>query len=101
MDSRAVIVGCTWIAVMVIASTYLVVGGVYWGTDIAVALLVLIAFMVTFAVGFGLEYFQTKMDKEKPSTKELAQVSTELTEIRSIVNNLANKVDNIQKELQD
>jgi uncharacterized protein YlxW (UPF0749 family) len=101
MDSRAVIVGCTWIAVMVIAATYLVVGGVYWGTDIAVGLLVLIAFMVTFAVGFGLEYFQTKMDKEKPSTKELTQVSAELTQIRSIVNDLADKVDNIQKELQD
>ncbi len=101
MDSRAVIVGCTWLAVMVISATYLVVGGVYWGTDVAVGLLVLIAFVVTLIVGFGMEYFQTMMDKEKPSTKALSQVSTELTEIKAVVNDLASKVDAIQKELQD
>jgi len=101
MDARAVIVAFTWLAVMVISATYLSIGGIYWGTDIAVGLLVVTGFTVTFAIGFGLEYFQTQMDKERPSTKEIAQMSTELTEIKSIVNDLAKKVDAIQKELQE
>ena len=101
MDTRAVIVGFTWLAVMVIAASYIFVGGVYWGTDIAVALLVVIAFVMTLIVGFGLEYFQTKMDKERPSTKTLAQMSTELTEMKAMVTELTKKVDAIQKDLQD
>jgi uncharacterized protein YlxW (UPF0749 family) len=101
MEARATIVGCTWLAVMVIASSYIVIGGINWGTDVAVAILVAIAFIVTFAVGFGLEYFQTQMDKEKPSTKTLAQMTTDLTEIKSAVNDLAKKIDSIQKELQE
>jgi sensor histidine kinase YesM len=101
MDARAVIIGFIWLAVMVIAASYIFVGGVYWGTDIAVALLVVIAFVMTLIVGFGLEYFQTKMDKERPSTKTLAQMSTELTEIKLVVNDLAKNIDAIQKELQE
>jgi sensor histidine kinase YesM len=101
MDTRAVIVGFTWLAVMVIAASYIFAGGVYWGTDIAVALLVVIAFVMTLIVGFGLEYFQTKMDKERPSTKTLAQMSTELTEMKAMVTELTKKVDSIQKDLQD
>jgi hypothetical protein len=101
MDARAIIIAFTWLAVMVIAATYLSIGGIYWGTDIAVGLLVMTGFIVTFAVGFGLEYFQTQMDKERPSTKEIAQMSTELTEIKTAVNDLAKKVDAIQKELQE
>ena len=101
MDARGIIVAFTWLAVMVIASSYLWMGGVNWGTDIAVALLVSIAFVVTFAVGFGLEYFQTQMDKEKPSTRAMEQMSTELQEIKSAVTDLAKKIDSIQKELQE
>lgn len=101
MDARAIIIAFTWLAVMVIGATYLSIGGIYWGTDVAVGLLVMTGFIVTFAVGFGLEYFQTQMDKERPSTKELAQMSTELAEIKTIVSDLAKKVDSIQKELQE
>ena len=101
MDTRAVIIGFTWLTVMVIAASYIFVGGVYWGTDIAVALLVVIAFVMTILVGFGLEYFQTKMDKERPSTKTLAQMSTELTEVKAMVTELTKKIDAIQKDLQD
>ncbi len=101
MDSRPVILGFAWLAVTVIAAMYLAVGGINWGTDIAVALLVMTAFVVTLIVGFGLEYFQTKMDSEKPSTKALAQMSTELSEIKSNVNDLVKKIDAIQKELQE
>ncbi len=101
MDVRAWIIGFTWFAVMVIASTYLSIGKISLGTTIAVGLLVTVGFIVTFGIGFGLEYYQTQMDKEKPSTKALAQMSTELTEIKSVVNELAKKVDAIQKELQE
>ncbi len=101
MDVRAWIIGFTWFALMVIASTYLSIGKISLDTDIAVGLLVTVGFIVTFAVAFGLEYYQTQMDKDKPSTKTLAQMSTELTEIKSVVNELAKKVDAIQKELQE
>ncbi|MGD0203882.1 MAG: hypothetical protein ABSC20_08275 [Candidatus Bathyarchaeia archaeon] len=101
MDVRAWIIGFTWFAVMVIASTYLSIGKISWATTVAVGLLVTVGFIVTFAVAFGLEYYQTQMDKEKPSTKTLAQMLTELTEIKSMVNELAKKVDAIQKDLQE
>ena len=101
MDVRAWIIGFTWFAVMVIASTYLSIGKISLDTTIAVGLLVTVGFIVTFAVAFGLEYYQTQMDKEKPSTKALAQMSTDLTDIKSVVNELAKKVDAIQKELQE
>ena len=101
MDARGIIVAFTWLAVTVIASSYLWIGGVNWGTDIAVTLLISIAFVVTFAVGFGLEYFQTQMDKEKPSTMALEQMSKELVQIKSAVTDLTKKVDEIQKELQE
>ena len=101
MDARAIIIAFTWFAVAVIAATYLSIGKINLGTNIAVGLLVLTGFIVTFGVGFGLEYFQTQMDKERPSTKTLTQMSTELTEIKTAVNDLAKKVDAIQKELQE
>jgi hypothetical protein len=101
VDVRAWIIGFTWFAVMVIASTYLSIGKISLDTTIAVGLLVTVGFIVTFAVAFGLEYYQTQMDKEKPSTKALAQMSTDLTDIKSVVNELAKKVDAIQKELQE
>jgi len=101
VDVRAWIIGFTWFAVMVIASTYLSIGKISWATTVAVGLLVTVGCIVTFAVAFGLEYYQTQMDKEKPSTKTLAQMLTELTEIKSMVNELAKKVDAIQKDLQE
>ena len=41
------------------------------------------------------------MDKERPSTKALAEMSTELTEMKAMVNELTKKVDAIQKDLQE
>jgi hypothetical protein len=87
--------------VMIIASTYLAIGGINWGTNIAVGLLVAVAFIVTFGVAFGLESHQAQLDKERPSTKALAQMSIELTEMKSMVSDLAKKVDVIQKELEE
>lgn len=72
-----------------------------WGTNIAVGLLVAVAFIVTFGVAFGLESHQAQLDKERPWTKALAQMSIELTEMKSMVSDLAKKVDVIQKELEE
>jgi len=101
MDVRGWILGSTWLAIAVIASMYLYVGKISWETDIAVGILVAIGLVLTMIIGFGLEYFQTMMEKESPSTKALAQMSTELTEMKSMVGELAKKVDVIQKELQE
>ena len=101
MDVRGWILGSTWLAIAVIASMYLYVGKISWETDIAVGILVAIGLVLTMIIGFGLEYFQTIMEKERPSTKALAQMSTELTEMKSMVSELAKKVDAIQKELQE
>ena len=80
---------------------YLWVGRITIYTDIAIALLFAVGLTVTIILAFGLEYFQAQMDKERPSTKELAQMSTELTEMKSIVTELTKKVDAIQKDLQE
>jgi hypothetical protein len=101
VDVRGWILGSTWLAIAAIASMYLYVGKISWETDIAVGILVAIGLVLTLIVGFGLEYFQTMMDKERPSKKALAQMSAELTEMKSMVGELAKKVDAIQKELQE
>ncbi len=101
MDVRAVIIGITWFVVMAISSTYIGVGGINLGTNIAVGLLVTVGFIVTFGIAFGLASYQAQLDKESPSTKALAQMSTELTEMKALVSDLAKKVDAIQKELEE
>jgi uncharacterized protein HemX len=101
MDGRAIIIGFTWFAIMVISATYLSIGGINWSTNIAVGLLVAVAFVVTFGISFGLATHQAQLDKENPSTQALAQMSTELTEMKSMVSDLAKKVEAIQKELEE
>jgi K+-sensing histidine kinase KdpD len=101
MDVRAVIVGSTWFAIMLISLAFLGIGGVNLSTSIAVGILIFVAFIVTFAVAFGLQAHQAQLDRENPSTKALAQMSAELTAMRSMVNDLAKKVDAIQKELEE
>jgi hypothetical protein len=101
MDVRAVIIGSTWFAVMVIAMMYIGIGGISLGTNIAVGSLVAVAFVVTFGVAFGLEAHQAQLDKDNPSTKALAQMATGLTEMKSVVTELAKKVDAIQRELEE
>jgi len=97
VDSRAAIVASCWFAVAVISAMYLYVGGITLTTNILVGLLVFVAFMITFAVTFGLE----GMRQESPMVKAKVQISTELTEIKTTVSELAKKVDAIQKELEE
>ncbi len=59
MDTRAIIASC-WFAVAIISAMYVYVGGVNLETDIIVALLVGVAFVVTFGVGFGMEYMRNQ-----------------------------------------
>ena len=97
MDSRAVIIASCWFAVAIISAMYLYVGGVTLVTNIVVGLLVFVAFILTFAVAFGLE----GMRQDSPAIKSKIQMSTELTEIKATVSELAKKVDAIQKELSE
>ena len=97
MDSRAAIVASCWIAVAIISAMYIYVGGVTLETDIIVVLLVGVAFIVSFGLTFGLE----GMRQESPLTKAKIQTSAELSEIKTTVNELAKKVDAIQRELQE
>ena len=97
MDSRAAVVASAWFAVAIISAMYLYVGGITLTTNIVVGLLVIVAFMITFAVTFGIE----GMRQESPQTKAKLQTAVELTEIKTTVNDLAKKVDAIQKELQE
>jgi len=91
------VVASTWIAIAIIAAMFLYVGGVTIWTAIAVTLLVAVAFVITFAVSFGLTAFQQQL----PSTKTQQQMASELLEIKNTVGELSRKVDAIQKELQD
>lgn len=100
-DVRPVAIAFTWFVALALSVLYLNIGKMSLGTDIAVGLLIIVAVVVTLAVTFGLEYYQTKMDKERPSTKTLAQMSTELTEMKQMINDLTKKVDSIQHELEE
>jgi signal transduction histidine kinase len=100
MDSRAGIVASTWIAVAIISSMYIYVGRITIETDIIVALLVAVAFMITFAIGFGIEAMKHRMENESPTTKANIQMANEMTELKTAVNELSKKVDAIQKELE-
>jgi hypothetical protein len=86
-----------WIAVAIISAIYIYVGGITIETDIIVALLVITAFALTFIVTFGLE----GMRQYSPAAKAKVQTSLELTEIKATINELAKKVDAIQKELAE
>lgn len=97
LDSRAAIVASCWIAIAIISAMYLYVEGATLWTNIIVLLLVGVAFIVSFGLTFGLE----GMRQESPQAKAKIQMSNELTEIKATVNELAKKVDAIQKELED
>ncbi len=101
MDSRAAIISSCWFAIAIISAMYLYAGGVNLATEIIVGLLVLVAFIITFAVGFGIEAFRAEMREKSPSSKTQVQISAELTEIKTTIGELAKKVDAIQKELEE
>jgi signal transduction histidine kinase len=100
MDSRAGIVASTWIAIAIISSMYIYVGRITIATDIIVALLVAVAFMITFAIGFGIEAMRRKLEDESPTTKVKIQMTSEMSDLKTAVNELSKKVDSIQKELE-
>ena len=97
MDSKAAIIGTCWIAIAIISAMYIYVGKVTLGTDIIVALLVLVAVGVTFGVGFGLE----GMQRYGPPSRAEAKMSFDLTELKTAITELTKKVDALQKELQE
>jgi hypothetical protein len=97
MDSRAFIVASCWIAIALISCVFIEVGGINWGTDIAVALFVLLAFIVTFGVSFGLEGMRRY---GPPSTTQL-ELSKNLNEMKTAISDLTKKVDAIQKEIDE
>ena len=97
MDSRAAMISSCWIAIAIISAMFIYVGGVNLGTYIAVGLLVVLAFFVTFGVGFGLE----GMRRYGPPSKTQIELSSNLSEMKATLSELANKVEAIQKELEE
>ncbi len=97
MDSRAGMIASCWIAIAFIALTFIYVGGVNWGTDIAVALLVIVAFIVTFGLSFGLE----GMRRYGPPSTTQVELSKNLNEMKTAISELTKKVNAIQKELEE
>lgn len=80
---------------------YLYVGGVNLTTEIIVGILVLVAFIITFAVGFGIEAMRVEMREKRPPSKAQEQISAELMDIKNTISELAKKVDAIQRELEE
>jgi hypothetical protein len=97
MDSRAAMIGSCWIAVAAISAMFIYVGGVNWGTDIAVGLLVIVAFIITFGLSFGLE----GMRRYGPPSTTQVELSKNLNEMKTALSELTKKVDAIQKELDE
>lgn len=96
MDSRGIIVASVWFAVAIFNAMFLQAGGINLMTSIVAVLLFGMAFVITFAVTFGLE----GMRQESPQAKAKLQLNTELSEIKVAVSDLTKKVDAIQKELE-
>ena len=86
MEGRAVIIAACWIAIAMISVVYIWVGGISLMTDIAVGVLVAVAFIVTFGVGFG-ELEQMLRSKQEDKT------SSEITELKTQMSEVAKKVD--------
>jgi uncharacterized protein YlxW (UPF0749 family) len=101
MDPRGITTGFAWLAVAVISVTFLTVGGITWFTTLATVLLVGVGFVVTFGITFGLASHQAQLEKDSPQTIALTQLSTELKDLKTTVNDLTKKVEAIQKELDD
>jgi hypothetical protein len=101
MDPRGITVGFAWLAIAAISVTFLTMGGITWYTTAAVVLLVGVGFIVTFGITFGLASHQAQLDKDSPQTIALTQMSSELTALKTTVNDLTKKVEAIQKELDD
>ncbi len=97
MDSRGIIVASVWFAVAIFGAMYLQAGGINLMTSIVTVILFGMAFIITFAVTFGLE----GMRQESPQAKAKLQMNTELAEIKAAVTDLTKKVDVIQKELNE
>jgi len=96
MDSKAVINASCWIAISIIAATYIYIGGVNLTTNIIVGLLVVATFGFSFVLTFGLE----GMKMRSPEAKAKIAMSAEITEIKTTVSALSEKVDSIKKELE-
>ena len=94
MEGRAVIIAACWIAIAMISIVYIWVGGINLTTDIAVGVLVSVAFVVTFGVGFG-ELEQIMRSKQEDKT------SSEISELMSQISEVAKKVDDIKKALEE
>ncbi len=96
MDSRGIIVASVWFAIAIFGAMFLEAGGINLMTSIVMVILFGMAFVITFAVTFGLE----GMRQESLQTKAKLQMNTELAEIKTAVSELTKKVDAIQKELE-
>ncbi len=92
MESRGLVIGTCWIAVALISVAYIWVGGISLSTDIAVGLLVLLAFVVTIVVGFG----ERGMELEHES-----KASGEFADMRAKIDEIASKVDEIKRALEE
>jgi len=94
MEGRAVIIAACWIAVALISVVYIWVGGINLMTNIAVGVLVAVAFVVTFGVGFG-ELEQIIRSKKEDNK------SGEITELKLQMSDVAKKVEDIRKALEE
>ncbi len=91
-DSRAAVVASTWFAAAIISAC---ISSLRNNADNKHSrwITVFVAFIITFAVTFGLE----GMRQESPAAKAKVQISSELGEIKTTVSELTKKVDAIQK----
>ncbi|KYH40251.1 MAG: hypothetical protein AYL32_012780 [Candidatus Bathyarchaeota archaeon B26-2] len=91
MDTRAIIIISCWIAVTVISSVYIWVGGIDIWVNISVGLLVFTAFIITFGVGLGF----------KPERKPEITLQNELRDIKTKLEILMKEIEEIKKVIEE
>jgi hypothetical protein len=98
MSTKATIITSCWLAVAVISSVYIWValggghlGDILFGLFLPVGALVLVAFVVTFGIQGGFEQ----------ENKSNIKLSSELQEIKSKLDEVAEEVEGIKKAIEE
>jgi len=91
MEIRAVIILSCWISIAIISVIFVWTGGATLGNYIFVGLLLFLAFIITFGVGFGL----------RPSKKAKIELLNEIKNIKSKLDELTKEVEEIKKAIEE
>ncbi len=91
MEIRAVTILSCWVSTAIISVIFVWTGGATLGNYVFVGLLIFLAFLITFGIGFGL----------RPSKREKIELLSEIKNIKSKLDELSKEVEEIKKAIEE